>query len=39
MDQSSLVDILAEEYHDLWKCCTHEIKDGKIHFYMACFDY
>lgn len=26
-------------YHDLWKCCTHEIKDGKIHFYMACFDY
>mgnify|MGYP000248994837 CR=1 FL=1 len=25
-------------YHDLWKCCTHEIKDGKIHFYMACFD-
>lgn len=20
-------------YHDLWKCCTHEIKDGKIHFY------
>lgn len=28
-----------ESYHDLWKCCTHEIKDGKIHFYMACFDY
>lgn len=26
-------------YHDLWKCCTYEIKDGKIHFYMACFDY
>ena len=26
-------------YHDLWKCCTHEIKDGKIHFCMACFDY
>lgn len=26
-------------YHDLWKCCTHEIKDGKIHFYMAKFDY
>lgn len=28
-----------DKYHDLWKCCTHEIKDGKIHFYMACFDY
>lgn len=30
---------LCRRYHDLWKCCTHEIKDGKIHFYMACFDY
>ncbi len=32
-------DMLKLGYHDLWKCCTHEIKDGKIHFYMACFDY
>ena len=25
-------------YHGLWKRSTYEIKEGKICFYMACFD-
>lgn len=24
-------------YHDVWECCTYEVKDGWVHFYMCKF--
>lgn len=24
-------------YHDVWECCTYEVKDGWVHFFMCKF--